>query len=58
MREIVRKAIEPQTQPVASTPSTGTTKKPTTGKSSTKPTPPPGGTQDLSDACAYHPTTP
>jgi LCP family protein required for cell wall assembly len=58
MREIVRKAIEPQTQPVASTPSTGTTKKPTTGKSSSKPTPPPGGTQDLSDACAYHPTTP
>ena len=58
MRAIVRKAIEPQTNPVASTPSTGVTKKPTPGKSSTQPTPPAGGTQDLADACAYHPTTP
>ena len=58
MREIVHKAIEPKvTEPVASTPSTTTTKKPSTGK--TTPAKPPAGTaEDLNDACAYHPTNP
>jgi LCP family protein required for cell wall assembly len=55
MREIVAKAIRPKTTPVAATPSTSTTKKPTAGKT-TAATTPPGGTQDLNDACAYHPT--
>jgi LCP family protein required for cell wall assembly len=55
MREIVAKATRPKTTPVAATPSTSTTKKPTAHKT-TAATPTPGGTQDLSDACAYHPT--
>jgi LCP family protein required for cell wall assembly len=55
MREIVAKATRPKTTPVAATPSSPTTKKPTTGKT-TAATPKPGGTQDLTDACAYHPT--
>jgi LCP family protein required for cell wall assembly len=55
MREIVAKATRPKTTPVAATPSFPTTKKPTAGKTTTAATPPPGGTQDLSDACAYHP---
>jgi polyisoprenyl-teichoic acid--peptidoglycan teichoic acid transferase len=55
MSEIVAKAIRPKTTPVAATPSTSTTKKPTRG-TTTVATPAPGGTQDLTDACAYHPT--
>jgi LCP family protein required for cell wall assembly len=54
MREIVAKATRPKT-PGASTPSTTPTKKPTGGTKTT--TKPPGSTQDLKDACAYHPTT-
>jgi anionic cell wall polymer biosynthesis LytR-Cps2A-Psr (LCP) family protein len=54
MRQIVAKAIRPKTSPVPASPSTSTTKKPTTSKTAS--TPAPGGTQDLSDACAYHPT--
>jgi LCP family protein required for cell wall assembly len=56
MREIVAKATRPKTTPVAATPSSPTTKKPTAGKKTTATPPPPGGTQDLTDACAYHPT--
>jgi LCP family protein required for cell wall assembly len=56
MREIVAKATRPKTTPVAATPSSPATKKPTAGKT-TAATPPPGSTQDLTDACAYHPTT-
>ena len=54
MREIVKNALETKTTPVASTPSTTTTKKPGTGKTTTV-KPPAGGTEDLNDACAYHP---
>ena len=58
MREIVQKAIQPKAKPVASTPSTKpsttTTKKP--GSTKTTPAKPPaGGTADLNDACAYNP---
>lgn len=61
MREIVRKAIEPQaTKPVASTPSTKTSTKPSTSTTkkpgSTATTKTPAGTpQNLNDACAYNP---
>jgi hypothetical protein len=54
MREIVKNALTTKTTPVASTPSTTTTKKPGTGKTTTV-KPPAGGTEDLNDACAYHP---
>ena len=58
MRELVQKAIDPKasTEPTT-TPSTTPTKKPTSGKTTTA-TPKPGGTEDLSDACAYHPAGP
>ncbi|MDX6281002.1 MAG: polyisoprenyl-teichoic acid--peptidoglycan teichoic acid transferase [Kribbellaceae bacterium] len=54
MRELVQKAIQPKTKPVASTPSTSTTKKP--GKKTTTAKPPAGQPQNLADACAYDPT--
>ncbi|HEU4945833.1 MAG TPA: LCP family protein [Kribbella sp.] len=54
MREIVARATRPKTTPVASTPSASTTKKPTTKSTLKKPAA--DGTQDLEDACAYHPT--
>ncbi|MFI5710557.1 LCP family protein [Kribbella sp. NPDC051620] len=58
MRELVQKAIQPKTKPVASTPSakpsTSTTKKP--GKKPTTTKPPAGEPQNLADACAYDPT--
>ncbi|MDX6236308.1 MAG: polyisoprenyl-teichoic acid--peptidoglycan teichoic acid transferase [Kribbellaceae bacterium] len=55
MRDIVAKAIRPKPQSVATSPTASTTKRPT-GKT-TAVTPTPGSTQDLTDACAYHPTT-
>jgi LCP family protein required for cell wall assembly len=61
MRELVQKAIAPKTstEPTTTTPSTTPTKKPTTGKTTTATAKPsPGGTEDLSDACAYHPASP
>ena len=59
MREIVQKAIEPKTKPIASTPSktpsSTTTKKP--GKQTSTPPKPEAGTpQNLNDACAYDPS--
>jgi LCP family protein required for cell wall assembly len=59
MRVLVQNAINPKTKPVASTPSTTTTKKPSSGtstkKPSTKPSVTPGATENLNDACAYNP---
>jgi LCP family protein required for cell wall assembly len=55
MREIVQKAIQPKTTKPGTSTSTGkpsTTPKP--GKKTS--TPPAGATQNLADACAYHPT--
>ncbi|WP_237706683.1 LCP family protein [Kribbella flavida] len=58
MREIVQKAIAPK-KTVASTPASPVTpRKPSTGKSTAPPKAPAGGTEDLSDACAYHPANP
>ena len=57
MREIVKNALETKTKPVASTPSSSTTKKPTSTKTTPAKTPA-GGTEDLNDACAYHPASP
>jgi LCP family protein required for cell wall assembly len=57
MREIVKNALTTKTKPVASTPSSTSTKKPGSSKS-TPAKPPAGGTEDLNDACAYHPTKP
>ncbi|TDD44581.1 LytR family transcriptional regulator [Kribbella antibiotica] len=58
MQELVEKAIAPKTKPIASTPSSTTTKKPGSGttKKPVKATPTPGAAQDLNDACAYDPT--
>ncbi|MEU4289011.1 LCP family protein [Kribbella sp. NPDC026596] len=59
MQEIIQKAISPKTQPVASTPSTTTTKKPSSGstnKSTPKPAVTPGTAENLNDACAYNPS--
>jgi LCP family protein required for cell wall assembly len=56
MAKIVQNAISGK-KPVATT--TGTpTKKPSNGKPVTPVKPPAGGTEDLSDACAYHPANP
>ncbi|TWD80842.1 LytR family transcriptional attenuator [Kribbella amoyensis] len=62
MREIVQKAIAPKPAASPTTtagePSTTPSRKPTT-KPTGKPKPTkPGGTEDLSDACAYHPANP
>ena len=52
MREIVQKAIQPK----SSKPATSTSPKPSTSKTPGKKTTPPAGTsQNLTDACAYHP---
>jgi LCP family protein required for cell wall assembly len=59
MQDIIQKAIAPKTKPVASTPSTTTTKKPSSGstkKATPKPAVTPGTTQNLNDACAYNPS--
>jgi polyisoprenyl-teichoic acid--peptidoglycan teichoic acid transferase len=50
MQELVAKATEPKSKPVASTPKPTAT---STGKP--KVTPKPGEAQDLKDACGYHP---
>ena len=59
MQALVQKAISPKSKPVASTPSTTATKKPSSGtttrKPTTKPTVAPGATENLNDACAYNP---
>jgi LCP family protein required for cell wall assembly len=56
MAQIVQNAIANK-KPVATT--TGTpTHKPSGGKSNTPAKPPAGGTEDLNDACAYHPANP
>ncbi len=59
MRELVQKAIQPKTLPVASTPSkkpsTTPTKKPTKKPTSSTTKPPAGQPQNLNDACAYDP---
>jgi LCP family protein required for cell wall assembly len=59
MQEIIQKAIAPKTEPAASTPSTTTTKKPSSGptkKATPKPAVTPGTAQNLNDACAYNPS--
>jgi polyisoprenyl-teichoic acid--peptidoglycan teichoic acid transferase len=57
MQALIQKAINPK--PVASTPSTTATKKPSSGtttrKPTTKPSVTPGATENLNDACAYNP---
>ncbi|MFI7060231.1 LCP family protein [Kribbella sp. NPDC050124] len=61
MQALVQKAINPKSKPVASTPSTTATKKPSSGTTTTKkpkspkPTVTPGATENLNDACAYNP---
>jgi anionic cell wall polymer biosynthesis LytR-Cps2A-Psr (LCP) family protein len=52
MQQIIQKALNPAT---ASTPAVKPTKKPGT-KTSATPTAPAGTPQNLTDACAYHPT--
>jgi LCP family protein required for cell wall assembly len=58
MRVLVQNAINPK-KPVASTPSTTATKKPSSGtttkKPTTSPSTTPGATENLNDACAYNP---
>jgi len=59
MQEIVQKAIAPKAKPAASTPSTTTTKKPSSGstkKATPKPAVTPGTAENLNDACAYNPS--
>jgi polyisoprenyl-teichoic acid--peptidoglycan teichoic acid transferase len=59
MRVLIQNAINPKSKPVASTPSTTATKKPSSGtttrKPTTKPSVTPGATENLNDACAYNP---
>jgi LCP family protein required for cell wall assembly len=52
MRELVQKAIQPK----ATKPSTSSTPSTTTKPGKKTSTPPAGATQNLADACAYHPT--
>jgi polyisoprenyl-teichoic acid--peptidoglycan teichoic acid transferase len=62
MREIIQKAITAKSKPVASTPSSTATKKPSSGtttkkpSSTPKPAVTPGAAQNLNDACAYNPS--
>jgi LCP family protein required for cell wall assembly len=61
MQALIQKAIAPKTNPVASTPTTSPTKKPSSGTTKRPTTPPkttatPGAAQNLNDACAYNPS--
>ncbi len=59
MRQLIQQAIAPKPKPAASTPSTTTTKKPSSGstkKATPKPAVTPGTAENLNDACAYNPS--